>query len=115
MTKEKIQVPDGKGGYVTTEAHRFSGGSADRDKQNERLRAEAKKAHEERVGKAAEAFNSYHKLYASDHALSGEEVVKAVYLEMLNIKEFYPADIGGPQRVDELCTEVYEWFKAQTA
>jgi len=115
MHKEKIQLPDGKGGYVTTEAERFSGGSADRDKQNEKLRAESLKAHEERVGKAAEAFNGYHKLYASDHALSGEEVVKAVYLELLNLREFYPENMGGPLRVDDLCEETYTWFKAQTS
>jgi hypothetical protein len=113
MEKEKVQMPDGKGGYTTVEAERFSGGTADRDKQNQKLKEEAKKAHEERVGHAAEAFNGYHKLYASDHELSAEEVVKAVYLELLNLKEFYPEEMGGQKRVDELCAETYEWFNAQ--
>ena len=113
MTKEMIQMPDGKGGFIEMEAEKFSGGAADRNKQNEILQAEAQKAHEERVGKAAEAFNGYHKLYASDHGLTGEEVVKAVYLELLNIKEFFPESMGGQKRIDELCTETYEWFQTQ--
>ena len=110
---ELIQVPDGKGGFTEMEAERFEGGTADRDKQNKILAEESKKAHEERVGSAAEAFNGYHKLYASDHALSHEELVKAVYLELLNLKEFYPPHLGGTARVDELCTETYSWFKEQ--
>ena len=115
MTTEMIQVPDGEGGFTLTEAERFSGGTADRDKQNKVLAEKSREAHEERVGKAAEAFNSYHKLYASDHALDAEEVVKAVYLELLNLKEFYPENMGGTKRVDEICSETYEWFKKQTS
>ncbi len=113
MEKELVQVPDGKGGFSEVEAERFNGGDADRDKQNQVLAEESKKAHEERIGEAAEAFNGYHKLYASDHSLDHEELVKAVYLELLNLKEFYPPHMGGSKRVDEICTETYEWFKSQ--
>ncbi len=113
MTKEMVQMPDGKGGYTEVEAERFSGGTADRDKQNKILAAESMKAHEERVGQAAESFNKFHKLYASDHSLDAEEVVKGVYLELLNLKEFYPDHMGGKKRVDEICTETFEWFKSK--
>ncbi len=110
--KEKIKMPDGRGGFIQMEADKFSdGATADIDRQQKKLNEEKLKAHEERVGKAAEKFNSFHKAYATDYGITGEEIVKAVYLELLNLKEFYPADLGGPPRVDELCGEVFEWFE----
>lgn len=112
MTTEKIQMPDGSGNWKEVEAKKISdGASADVDKQQKALNEEKQKAHEERVGKAAEKFNEYHKAYATDYALTEEELVKAVYLELLNLKEFYPKDLGGPKRVDELCEEVWAWFE----
>jgi len=110
--KEKISMPDGRGGYIQMEADKFSdGATANIDKQQQKLDEEKKKAHEDRVGKAAEKFNKFHKAYAMDHGITGEEIVKAAYLELLNLKEFYPSELGGPARVDELCGEVYTWFE----
>lgn len=112
MPKEKIQMPDGSGNWKEVEAEKISDGdTADLNKQQKALDAEKQKAHEERVGKAAEKFNEYHKAYATDYALTEEELVKAVYLELLNLKEFYPKELGGPVRVDELCQETFEWFE----
>lgn len=113
MAEETVKMPDGKGGYVEVQAERLEGSEADVGKQEAAFNAEALKAHEERVGKAAESFNAFHKAYATDHALTEEELVKAVYLELLNLKEFYPAEIGGEERFDELCTQTHRWFKEQ--
>jgi hypothetical protein len=108
---EKVKMPDGKGGYDERDAERFDGSTANAEKQQAALNAKKLDAHETRVGLAAESFNAYHKAYATDYALTEEEIVKGVYLELLNLKEFYPADLGGPQRVDELCQEVFVWFE----
>jgi hypothetical protein len=112
MTTEKVQMPDGKGGFEEVEADKFSdGAAANVNKQQDKLNEEKQKAHEERVGSAAEAFNRYHKAYATDYGISEEELVKAVYLELLNLKEFYPADLGGEKRFDEMTEEVFAWFE----
>lgn len=110
--KETVSVPDGKGGFKQVEADRFDGQTADTSKQSEALQQEASQASEERVGAAAEAFNAMHKAYATDFNLTEEEVVKAMYLELLNWKEYYPPKLGGSQRFDELCKESWEWFEA---
>ena len=112
MGQENIQVPDGKGGYKTISANKFSDGAvADVSRQQKALDKEKKEAHEHRIGSAAEAFNKYHQAYATDYNLSEEELVKALYLEALNVKEFYPVELGGKERVDELCQEAFDWFE----
>lgn len=65
----------------------------------------------QRVGAAAEAYNKFHRIYATDHQLTSEEEAAAVYLEVLNIRTFYPKEIGGPERYDALCKMVWEWFE----
>lgn len=67
----------------------------------------------ERVGKAAESFNAMHQAYALDYHLTPEEIAAAVYLENLNMREFYPADLGGLKGYDELCKAVWAWFEKQ--
>lgn len=111
MVKEKVQIPDGGGGYSEVEADRVDGQQADANRQNEQLQKEAQKAHWTRVGKGAEAFNKFHKAYATDFSLTEEELIKVMYLEILNWKEFYPEDLGGSQRFDELCKEAWAWFE----
>ncbi len=112
MSKELIDMPDGKGGFKKVEAEKFSeGAEADMSKQEKALQEEQQKAHEERVGKATEEFNRFHKAYATDYNLTEEELVKATYLELLNLKEFYPKELGGSARVDEVCREAWEYFE----
>ncbi len=113
MSKETVKMPDGKGGYVEVEADKLDGSKADSGKQEAAFNAESLKAHEERVGGAAEAFNKFHKAYATDYALTEEELVKGIYLELLNLKEFYPEELGGQERFDELCHQTHLWFKEQ--
>lgn len=112
MSKEMVQIPDGNGGMIETEAEKFSdGASADAEKQQSRLDEEAAKAKETRIGAAAEAFNKYHKGYATDHRLSEDELVAAMHLELLNWREFWPKELGGVERFDEICDETYTWFE----
>lgn len=113
MAEETVQMPDGNGGYVEVKAERLDGSKADESKQQAAFNKENLKAHEERIGNAAESFNSFHKAYATDHNLTEEELVKAVYLELLNLKEFYPEELGGETRFDELCTQSHRWFQEQ--
>jgi hypothetical protein len=67
----------------------------------------------ERVGKATEAFNAMHQSYATDYHLAPEEVAAAVYLENLNMREFYPAELGGIKGYDDMCKAVWTWFEQQ--
>ena len=67
----------------------------------------------ERVGKATEAYNAMHQSYATDYHLAPEEVAAAVYLENLNMREFYPAELGGMKGYDDLCKAVWTWFEQQ--
>jgi len=108
----KVTMPDGQGGFKEVDAKKISDGArADDQKQGEKLQEESVKAQEERVGAAAEAFNKFHLAYATDHNLSEEDVVKAAYLELLNLKEYYPQELGGSTRVEELCKEMWAWFE----
>lgn len=109
MPNAKNLVPDGSGGYTFANAKRFSDGSkANKKKQTDILNDE----HWKRVGEATEYFNRVHKLYATDQGLSVEEFAKALYLELLNCKEFFPKDLGGPRKFDEYCKAAYDWFQA---
>lgn len=109
MAKELIEIPSGAGKTIKVEATRHEGkkfeGTAAKVKE------ESEKAYWERIGKAAEAFNSYHKAYGTDFSLEPEEIVAAMYLEILNWKEFYPKELGGPKHFDEICKEVWQWFE----
>jgi hypothetical protein len=67
----------------------------------------------ERVGKTAEAFNRMHLAYANDYQLDPEEIAAAVYLENLNMREFYPTNLGGLKSYDELCVATWKWFEEQ--
>ena len=108
----KVMMPDGSGGYKQVDAEKFSdGSSAQQKKQEALLQEEAAKASWDRIGKAAESFNKMHKAYGTDFNLEAEEVVKAMYLEILNWREFYPRAMGGPERFDALCKEVFGWFE----
>lgn len=109
MTRE-IEIPDGQGGMkkvVPDGVHQgktFEG-------QDKRFMEEQEKAAWERIGRAAESFNAFHKAYATDHGLTREELIGAAYLENLNLREFYPQEFGGPKEFDEVCKRVWEWFE----
>lgn len=108
--RKPIQVPAGNGTMKDVvpdaihEGQTFEG-------QEARLIELSEDAAWERIGKAAHAFNAFHKAYGRDHGLTHEELVAATYLENLNMKFFYPEELGGPERYDEQCKKVYEWFQ----
>lgn len=112
MTKETIEVPTGVGS-VPVSMERHPGQSVDIDRSNKILAEAAERTSWERIGKTAEAFNAMHQAYATDFGLTAEELSAAVYLENINMREFYPTDLGGPNGYDELCKATWEWFKQQ--
>ena len=105
----RIEVPDGEGSMKEVEADSVHEGKTF-EGQEERLMEHSEEAAWTRIGKAAHAFNEFHKAYATDHGLTHEELVAAIYLENLNMKFFYPEEQGGPERYDEQCKKVYVWF-----
>jgi thymidine phosphorylase len=87
------------------------GASVDINKQKKILIENMEKAAQERIGNAAEAFNKYHLAYAKDHGLDIDELISAIYLEMLNCRQFHPAEHGGTPAFDKTCENVYVWFQ----
>lgn len=107
--KKEIQVPDGAGGFKTVMADTHPGKTF--DGQDKRFFEKQEELAWERIGRAAEAFNAFHKAYGTDHGLSQEELIAAAYLENLNLREFYPTDLGGASAYDEHCKKVWAWFE----
>ena len=108
MSKELIDIPNGEGKTVQVPATRHEGKKFEVEAK---MQEEGIKAHWERVGRASEAFNAYHKAYGTDFGLEADEVVSAMYLELLNWREFYPSDLGGPAHFDSICRDVWHWFE----
>jgi hypothetical protein len=104
-----VKVPDGKGGFVDITAERVAGQTANQKKQQAALDAQLNKW--TKIGTAAERFNKYLRMYGNDYNLTREELAQALYLEILNWKEFWPADLGGPAHFDTLSKEVWDWFQ----
>jgi hypothetical protein len=112
MSKETIDVPTGVGSVpVSMEKH--AGQSVDITRSNKILAEAAERTSWERIGKATEAFNAMHQAYATDFGLTAEELSAAVYLENLNMREFFPAELGGLKGYDELCKATWAWFEEQ--
>ncbi len=110
MVEERmIDVPDGDGGFKQISATVHNGKTF--DDPSGKIQEEAEKAAWERIGAAAENFNKYVKVYGTDHALEAEEIISAMYLEILNWREFYPKDLGGIERFDQVCKLVNDWFQ----
>jgi hypothetical protein len=88
------------------------GQTANKDKQAQVMATASEAAHWERVGKASEAINKYAMLHMKDYHLTHEEMAQAIYLEVINWKEFWPTDLGGPAQFDALSKDVWDWFQA---
>lgn len=112
MTTERVDVPTGVGS-VPVEMERHDGQSVDIERSNKILAEAKEKAAWERIGKAAESFNAMHQAYATDYGLTEEELSAAVYLENVNMREFYPERLGGPKGYDDLCKATWDWFQKQ--
>lgn len=96
-----------------TQDTKGTGKSVNVDRSNKVFIEAQETAWWERVGKAAEAFNAMHLAYANDFRLTAEEISAAVYLENLNMREFFPENIGGAKGYDDLCKAVWHWFEQQ--
>jgi hypothetical protein len=114
MTKENVivNVPTGVGDVpVTMQKH--DGQSVDIERSKRILAEAQEKTSWERIGQAAEAFNAMHQAYAADYGLTPEELSAAVYLENINMREFFPIELGGPTGYDNLCKATWAWFETQ--
>ena len=110
MTKETIDVPTGVGS-VPVDMTRHAGQSVDIERSKKVLAEAQEKASWDRIAHAAEAFNAMHKAYATDYGLTEEELSAAVYLENLNMRTFFPDNLGGPESYDKLCEATWAWFE----
>lgn len=104
-----VEIPMGNGTTIKKEAIRHEG--KEFENVDSKIHEEAVKASEERIGAAAEAFNKFHKAYATDFNLREEELIAAMYLEVLNWQEFYPDELGGKERFKEICDQTWKWFE----
>jgi len=108
MTTKEVRVPDGKGGWKTTEATQHEGQTQDPEKIKEAMQ----KAQEDdffiRVGTFTEHLNKVIKIYGQEYNLTAAEVAAGVFLENCNIREHYPD--GHPEH-DKICEAVAAWFE----
>ncbi len=108
---KKIKVPTGDGGWKEVEATQHPGQTQNPEKVEAAMAQAKEKDFYIRVGRCTEALNKFLKVYATDHGLTPEEVVGAVYLENCNNRFFYPEDLGGKERFDATVATIWSWFK----
>jgi len=110
-TKELIDFPDGKGGYKKVEAERVPGQTQNEEKAARAFDKAVKESTWIRVSRAAEAFNKMHRAYQAEEQLTIEEFTAAVYLEILNMRAFFPERYGGADHHDMICKKTWEYFE----
>ena len=109
---EKIKVPDGRGGWQeTTLREPRKKVTSDAQKKEAALQKAQEEDYFERVGSCTVALNQFLEIYARDHGLDKEEVIGALYLEVLNNLEFYPKKEGGRKKVERICADVNAYFQ----
>ncbi|RLI88006.1 MAG: hypothetical protein DRP01_00200 [Archaeoglobales archaeon] len=106
-----IDLPDGEGGWVKTEAVKHEGSKQDPEKVDAAMEKARRTDFFKSVGRCTEALNTYLKIYSRDHGLSPEEVIAAVYLENCNNRHFFPEEQGGKKAFDQITAEVWDHFK----
>ena len=111
MAKQIIDFPDGKGGMRKVEAEPFAGQKHDEERAAKAFDKAISESAWIRVGRAAEAFNKFHRAYATEEGLTKEEFMAAVYLENLNMREFTPKEDGGSEYYDHICKLTWEEFE----
>jgi hypothetical protein len=110
--KVTVEFPTATG-TIPVQMTKHQGQTVNLERSNKAMAEAREKASWERIGTTTESFNSMHQAYASDYGLTPEELAAAVYLENLNMREFFPEDLGGKQGYDTLCKAVWEWFEEQ--
>lgn len=110
-TPTTIDLPDGEGGWVKTDALKFEGSKQNPQKTSDAMEKAQRTDFFTRVGKCTEALNKYLRMYSKDHGLKPEEVAAAVYLENCNNKYFFPEDQGGTEKFDSITKEIWYYFR----
>ncbi len=110
----KIELPDGKGGFLKVEAERRDGQTIKDPERQQAIHAkEQQNAFWKRVGQAATRFNAMEKAYGTEAALTEEEMFAAKYLDLLNWQHWFPKELGGPAHATDICKTVQAWFLEQ--
>jgi len=94
-------------------ATKVEGSSVNKSKQEEAMSEAVDNAFWERISDAAKSFNKFHSSYARDFGLTELELVSATFLENLNLREFFPKEVGSSEAYDEITSKVYSWFQEQ--
>lgn len=108
MTKKTITIPDGKGGWKTTEAEETPGQSQDLKKAQERMSKAQEEEFFKRVGDFTEHLNQVTKIYGKEFNLTANEIAAGIFLENCNIRETFPE---GHADHDKICEAVAAWFE----
>lgn len=109
----KIDIPDGNGGWKQVEATEFTAATKpDRKTQTNILSTQATKDRMDRITRATEACINILTAYGTEQDLSTDELGAAMYLAVLNYRQFYPEDKGGIEAFDSICADIATYFKA---
>ena len=108
-----IDIPNGKGGWKQVEATEFKATTIPNKKtQTNILSTQATKDRMDRITQATEAFINILTAYGVEQDLSTDELGAAMYLAVLNYRNFYPDDKGGITAFDNICNDIATYFKA---
>lgn len=107
---EKIQVPDGSGGWKEIEATRMpgSGTKADSTKQAELLQQQ----YLEDAGMLTERLGKYIHTYCKEQDLTPEHAAFAVALLAINLREDFPVAHGGSEAFDAQAAAAADYYNA---
>ena len=108
MTTKEIRVPDGSGGWKTTEAVQVDGQAQSPAKTQEAMQKAQEDDFYIRVGTFTEHLNQIVKVYGREHNLTSAEIAAGVFLENCNIRETFP---DGHSEHDKVCEAVAAWFE----
>lgn len=105
MSTTKIDIPDGKGGWVKAEGVVHAGATADDAKQAAAMKA----AFIDEAGSLTERIMQFDVIYLRDMNLSKEHRVFAAALYCVNLRETYP---DGPEAFDAIAAEAAAYYDA---
>lgn len=103
MATKKIDLPDGKGGWVKAEGVVHTGATSDQAKQEAALKA----AFIDEAGMLTERIMQFDVIYIKDLGLSKEHRAFAAALYCVNLRETYP---DGPQAFDAIAAEAGAYY-----
>jgi hypothetical protein len=108
VATKKIEVPDGKGGWVKAEGAVHTGAAADKAKQEAAMKA----AFIDEAGTLTERIMKFDVIYIKDFGLSKEHRAFAAALYCVNLRETYP---DGPEAFDAIAAEAGAYYDANVS